>query len=310
MVTSGKVAAIAVSVLLASVPGCGWPDSNSRSSSRTASAAPTTTSPHPRDGQQEYGSAQQLANELTKLGHRCDMTHDKRSYFDDSGRCYLGGSAGPEIVLVIYSSSINWDGSGPSQMDRYLTEMAEDHPTDDYAWLVGENWGINCNDDREPTLCSELQSELGGTIKRLGDELPPTTTTKTTTKLPPPMSAEDEEIANTAKRWLLEYFDQPRDGSFKNISCHPDVNPDMWSYCWTSDVNGITYSKGVLYLQMDLDSTQEPDVTKMEKAQHWVRNLLWMGPGPKIVMDNVLGIQALDVNGMFKTPYIEMLAPR
>ncbi len=138
------ITAVSLSLSLGSVLGC---DSTS---------SDTTT----LDGQQQYGSAQQLADELTARGHRCDMRPESGGdYFDDSGACYLGGTSGPEVVLVIYSSQ--------SQLDDYFTEV----PTTDYAWLFGKNWGINCWEG-QPATCNELQAALGGTIKRASDELP------------------------------------------------------------------------------------------------------------------------------------------
>jgi hypothetical protein len=185
---------------------------------------------------------------------------------------------------VIYSSD--------SQLDRYFTKVPSSH----YAWLFGKNWGINCHDG-EPTLCDELQGELGGTVKRASDEPPRTTTT---TKMPPPMSAEDQEIANTAKRWLLESFGQSRDGSFKDVPCLEE-DPDMMMFCWVPYINDITYSNGVLYLQMDADWTQQPDGARMVTAQNKVRNLFQRGPGPRLVMDNVRAVQSVDVNGVTRS---------
>lgn len=241
-------------------------------------ASTTTPQPTKLNGQQEYKSAQELADELTKLGHRCDMTGTSGGYFDESGRCYLGGSSGPGVVLIIYSSQ--------SQIEKYFTEVPVEH-----AWLFGKNWGINCHDG-EPTLCNELQAQLGGDINRAADT-PPTTPTK----MPPPMSADDREIANTAKRWLLEGWMLPADGGFKSMPC----TDDEARVCWASYINNIAFSNGVLYLEMDTDWTQQPDGSRNDSAQNRVARLFELGPGPRLVMDNVKNVQSVDRNGVVRS---------
>lgn len=253
----------------------------------TPTTTTTTTPPPPAklDGQQGYSSPQKLADELTGLGHRCDMTDDGPStYFDRAGRCYLGGSAGPETILVTYSSQ--------AQIDTYFTKMAGH----EYAWLLGKNWGINCKDG-EPTLCKELQAQLGGTIKRPGDA-PPTTTTST--KMPPPMSANDQEVAATAKRWLLGNFGQRKDGSFKDIPC-TDEDPSTYRFCWVQNINDIAYSNGVLYLLMGTYWTSEDGAPRNVSAQNHVARSLENGPGPRLVMDNVKTVQSVDPNGIVRS---------
>ena len=101
MISHAKTPVIAAAALLAligTISGC---DSTSGKGTRvTPSQAPQRL-----DGQQEYKSAQQLADDLNARGHRCDISPSGAGeYWVDSGRCYLGGSTGPEIVLGFYSS--------------------------------------------------------------------------------------------------------------------------------------------------------------------------------------------------------------
>jgi hypothetical protein len=279
--------AAVVALMIFAGRACGHTTTSSTTTSTSTPAprtwaAPTTptaptTSPQPPpklDGQQEYKSAQQIADDLTIRGHRCDMSDDgPGDYVVGAGRCYLGGSTGPEIVLTVYSSQSRID-------DFFASTVTKSHT---YAWLVGNKWAINCGTS---ALCSELQADIGGSITASANQPPPTTTTQA------PPQALDEEIADTAKRYILDGLSP--DGNFKTVPC--DEEPV--ELCWPPHINYITYSKGMLYLHMDTDFTQQPDQILMVRAQDMVAKLLRLGPGPKIVMSNVQSVQSMDRNGV------------
>jgi hypothetical protein len=245
----------------------------------TPSAPATSPQPPPKlNGQQEYKSAQQIANDLTARGHRCDMSDDSPGdYVVGAGRCYLGGSTGPEVVLAVYASQ--------SRIDDYFAFATPTMNT--YAWLVGNKWTINCG---TRVLCSELQADMGGSITASANQPPLTTTTPA---LPKPL---DEEIADSATRYIIEGFGlgSPPAVSFKDIPCD-EVPVEL---CWPPHVNNITYSAGILYLHMDTDFKQPPDQILMVKAQNAVASLLRLGPGPKIVMSNSRSVQSMDRYGV------------
>lgn len=111
------------------------------------------------------------------------------------------------------------------------------------------------------------------------------------------MSADDQEIANTARRSLLDRFGQPKDGGFKNAGCSEDPE----DLCWVPYLNTVAYSNGVLYLLMDTDWTQQPDGARNVKAQNVVARLFGNGAGPRLVMDNVKTIQSVDRNGVVRS---------
>jgi hypothetical protein len=105
-------------------------------------------------GLQEYPSAQALADDLTKHGHKCDMEQLRGGMNStDSGRCYVNGK---EMILAIYTSQ--------SQIDKQLA-FDEDFyrmgKFTEYGTLVGKNWTINCG---SRAACTELQKDLGGSI--------------------------------------------------------------------------------------------------------------------------------------------------
>ena len=93
---------------------------------------------------------------------------------------------------------------------------------------------------------------------------------------------------------------QGKDGSFKNIPC-TDEDPSMYRFCWEQHINDIAYGNGVLYLEMDTDWTQQPDGALNVSAQNHVARLFELGPGPKLVMDNVKTIQSVDRNGVVRS---------
>jgi hypothetical protein len=251
------------------------------SRAQTTRGAPQT--PPTLDGQQEYRSAQQIADDLNARGRQCEMTSSGGGeYTIDSGRCYLGGSAGPEIVLSVYSSQ--------PQIDNYLAFIIP--KLDSYGYLLGKNWTSTC-DTR--ALCDDLHAVLGGVINASAN-LPPGE--------PVPTAAVpiNEEVADSAQRWILESFGQFADsgGSFKNIPCPPE-DPEMMQYCWMPYINNFTFSDGILLVHMRTDWTQQPDAARMVATQNKIRNILQNGPGPKIVMDNVRAVQSVDRNGVTRS---------
>jgi hypothetical protein len=141
-----------------------------------------------------------------------------------------------------------------------------------------------------------------------------TTTTTTTTPAPAPAPAppkpSDQQIADAAKQYLLEDLSLGQAGDFKDVECMDNAGntEDMSAPdCWPPYINSITFSDGVLYLRMDTNwpdkpqLDESPDGARMLKAQNKVATLIRLGPGPQIVMDNVRLIEAVDRNGMTRS---------
>jgi hypothetical protein len=137
---------LAVTALLCAL--CGSHSSNQA----TVTVTPSSAQPSKESGLQEYQSAQQLADDLTRHGHPCNMIPQGGSFYAvDGGKCYIDGK---ETLLGIYASQ--------SQIDQQLgiNELLAKAGLD-YGWLTGKNWAINCG---SRDACEKIAADLGGSI--------------------------------------------------------------------------------------------------------------------------------------------------
>jgi hypothetical protein len=113
-------------------------------------AKPSSAQPTKESGLQEYQSAQQLADDLTKYGHTCVLTPTQNDFAADAGECTT--DVGPLALSVYYRQD---------RLHEQLHLVAEVNRNKDYGWLVGTNWSIDCG---SRATAEKIHAEMGGSI--------------------------------------------------------------------------------------------------------------------------------------------------
>jgi hypothetical protein len=123
------------------------------SSPETVSVTSRSAEPTTPPGLQEYQTIQELADDLTRHGHTCDVTPmGWVNHNVTRGKCTVDGIV---VLLSLFTSQ--------SEIDAQLAEFESLFEAIglDFGFLVGKNWTINC---RSRTPCEKLHEDLGGSV--------------------------------------------------------------------------------------------------------------------------------------------------